>query len=58
MVDGKVLYSNNDRLDVNNILKFLLMDDKYQNYKKEIEKINQELRSIFEKNNIHSKLEH
>ncbi|MDC1026009.1 peptide chain release factor 2 [Candidatus Pelagibacter sp.] len=33
------------------------MDDKYQDYKKEIEKINFRVRSIFEKNNIHSKLE-
>ena len=40
VIDGKVLYLNNDRLDSNNILKVLLMDDKYQDYKKEIEKIN------------------
>ena len=34
------------------------MNDKYLNYKKEIEKLLiKELRSIFEKNNIHSKLD-
>ena len=33
------------------------MDDKYLNFKKEIERINQELRSFFEKNDIYSKLE-
>ena len=33
------------------------MDDKYLDIKKEIEKINQESRSIFEKNDIYSKLE-
>jgi hypothetical protein len=38
--NGKILYSNNDRLDANNILKVLLMDDKYLTFKKEIEKIN------------------
>ncbi len=38
--DGKVLYSNNNRLDVNNIL----MDDNYLNFKKEIEKINQRVK--------------
>ena len=33
------------------------MDDKFINLKNEIEKINIELRSIFEKKNIYSKLE-
>ena len=41
VVDGKILYSNKNRLDSNNILKVLLMDHKYLDYKKEIEKINQ-----------------
>ena len=33
------------------------MNDKYIKFKKEIEKLITELRSIFEKNNIYSKLE-
>ena len=44
IVDGKVLYLNKNRLDSNNILKVLLMEDKYLNYKKEIEKINQRVK--------------
>ena len=46
VVEGKVLYSNNNRLDTNNILKVLLMDDKYLNFKNEIEKINHRVKEF------------
>ena len=55
--EGKILYSNKNRLNTNNILKFLLMNDKYLDFKKEIEKINYRVKGIFEKKDIYSKLE-
>ena len=44
VIEGKILYSNNNRLESNNILRFLLMDYNYLNLKKEIEKINQRIK--------------
>ena len=44
IVDGKVLYLNKNRLDNKKYIKVLLMEDKFLNFKKEIEKINQRVK--------------